>query len=334
MLIKLFMLVTAVFSATFLKESVFASASAFAPENIFLLGVVINQATLEAAYSGFKTVFQQAYDGASTKLRELSVVVPSSARQEEYKWLGQFPGLREWIGERVVKDLSVDGFIIKNRDFEATVAVDRNDLEDDAIGLYRPMVEQLGETAKQHPDQLIFDLLVSGFSSACFDGQFFFDVDHANGDLSAWSNKGTAALDATAYQNGRAQMMSLVNDENRPLRITPNMLIVPPQLEGTARAIIRADKSANGETNIWKDSADIMVAPELAANPTCWFLADLRHAAKPFIFQTRREPQFVALDHLNDENVFMRKEYIYGVDYRGNSGYGLPHLIFGSTGGA
>lgn len=302
--------------------------------NVALLGVVINQATLEAAYTGFKTVFQRAYDGAATSLRNLAVVVPSSARQEEYKWLGQFPGLREWIGERVVKDLSVDGFVIKNRDFEATVSVDRNDIEDDAIGLYRPMIEQLAESAKQHPDELIFDLLVKGFTSLCFDGQNFFSASHPNGKLAAWSNTSADVLSATTYQDARAQMMSLVNDEGRPLRILPNFLIVPPQMEGLARQILRADKSANGETNIWKDSADVIVAPELAANPTYWFLADLRHAAKPFIFQTRREPQFVALDQLADENVFMRKEYVYGVDYRGNSGYGLPHLIFGSTGGA
>jgi len=302
-------------------------------EKFALLGVVINQNTLQSVYTGFNTVFQQAYDGAATILRQLAVIVPSSTRQEEYKWLGQFPGLREWIGERVVKDLSVDGFVIKNRDFEATVAVDRNDIEDDTIGLYRPMIEQLGESAKQHPDELIFDLLVKGFASNGFDGVTFFSLSHPNGELPAWSNTGVDVLSATAYETARSQMMSMVNEEGRPLRIIPDMLIVPPQLEATARNILRADLTTNGETNIWKDSADLLVAPELAANPTYWFLADLKHAAKPFIFQNRRDPQFVAKVNPDDENVFMRREYVYGVDYRGNAGYGLPHLVFGSTGG-
>jgi len=314
---------------------------AFLPENnddlmgrVLLLGVVINQATLTAAYTGFKTIFQQAYDGAATSLSQLSVVETSGTKQEEYKWLGQFPGLREWIGDRVVKDLSVEGFVIKNRDFEATVAVDRNDVEDDAIALYKPLFEQLGESARQHPDELIFDLLLNGFTRTCFDGKTFFAADHPNGEQPAWSNTGVDVLATAAYESARSQMMSLVNDEDRPLRIIPDTLIVPPQLEATARSILRADKTANGATNIWQNSADLLVAPELASNPTYWFLADLKHAAKPFIFQTRKEPAFVALDNMNDENVFMRKEYIYGVDYRGNAGYGLPHLIFGSTGGA
>ena len=302
-------------------------------QRIAVLGVVINQATLGAAFNGFKTIFQQAYDGAASSLEKLAVVVPSSARQEEYKWLGQFPGMREWIGERVVKDLAVEGFTIKNRDFEATVSVDRNDIEDDAIALYKPLFQQLGESARQHPDELIFDLLVQGFVQTCYDGKTLYATDHPNGDQSAWSNKGTAALDQSAYESARSQMMSLVNQESRPLRVTPDYLIVPPQLEATARGILRADKQANGATNIWNGSADILVVPELADNPTYWFMVDSSKAAKPFIFQTRKEPEFIGLDNTSDETVFMGKEYIYGVDYRGNAGYGLPHLCYGSTGG-
>lgn len=311
-----------------------ASDTAGTTEQIVLLGVLINQANLNAAYSGFKTVFQQAYDATASAFERLAVVVPSSTRQEEYRWLGQFPGLREWMGDRVIKDLSVEGFLIKNRDFEASVSVDRNDIEDDSIALYSPLFQQMGESARQHPDELIFDLLVNGFASQCFDGQYFFDTDHPNGDQPIWSNKSANVLSAVNYESARAQMMSLINEEGKPLRVKPDMLIVSPQLEPTALDILRADKTANGATNIWKDSADILVVPELSSNPTYWFLADTGRAAKPFIFQTRKAPEFIALDNLNDENVFMRKEYVYGVDYRGNAGYGLPHLILGSTGGA
>jgi len=301
-------------------------------ERFALLGVVINSASLQSAYTGFKTIFQDAYAGANTVLEKLAVIVPSSAKQEEYKWLGQFPGLREWVGERVVKDLTVDGFIIKNRDFEATISVDRNDIEDDSIGLYKPLFQQLGETARQHPDSLMYDLLINGFASNSFDGTTFFATNHPNGNSANWSNMGTAVLDAISYANARAQMMSLTNEEGRPLMVVPNYLIVPPQLEATARALLRADKTVNGETNIWRESADILVAPELVSNPTYWFLADLKKAAKPLIFQSRRNANFVGLDNIKDENVFMHKEYIYGVDYRGNAGYGLPHLIYASNG--
>lgn len=299
-----------------------------------LFGPVINRSTLSDTMRGYKTVFAKAYEAATTHSDILAMRVDSKTGQEEYRWLGAFPGLREWLGDRAVKDLAQDGFVIKNRDFEATVGVDRNDIEDDNIGVYAPLFSQLGENAKQHPDELIFSLIAEGFTKTCFDNQFFFDTDHPNGDQPLWANKGTSVLSALAYETARQNMMSLVNEEGRPMRLTPSHMIVPPQLEKEALDIVRADLTTNGESNVWKNSADVIVAPELATNPTYWFLACLNKPIKPFILQMRKEAQFVVLDNYDDENVFMRKEFIYGVDYRGAVGYGLPHLIYGSTGGA
>ncbi|MBI4665363.1 MAG: Mu-like prophage major head subunit gpT family protein [Nitrospinae bacterium] len=299
-----------------------------------ILGPVINRQTLSDTMRGFKTVFSKAYEAAITHSNDLAMRVDSKTKQEEYRWLGAFPGLKEWIGERAVKDLAMNGFVIKNRDFEATVAVSRNDVEDDNIGVYAPLFSQLGENAKQHPDELIFSMLSAGFTTPCFDGMNFFDTAHPNGALSPWSNKGVDPLSAASYEAARQGMMSLVNEDGRPMRVMPSHIIVPPQLEKEALDILRADLATGAVSNVWKNSADVIVAPELSATPTHWFLACLKKPVKPFILQMRKEAQFVSLDNPDDENVFMRKEYIYGVDYRGAAGYGLPQLIFGSTGGA
>ena len=300
----------------------------------FLLGPVVNRSTLDQTTRGFKTVFAKAYESASSYAGDLAMRVDSTARQEEYRWLGALPGLTEWLGDRAVKDIAQDGFVIKNRDFEATVSVGRNDIEDDNIGVYSPLFSQLGESAKQHPDELVFELLKNGFTTTGFDSQFFFDIDHPNGNQPGWSNKGTSALAAGSYESARQAMMSYVNEDGKPLRLVPTHLIVPPQLEKEALDIVRADASANGASNVWQNSADIVVAPELASTPASWFLACLNKPVKPFILQMRQSARFVALDNPDDENVFMRKEFIYGVDYRGAVGYGLPHLVYGSTGGA
>ena len=61
-----------------------------------------------------------------------------------------------------------------------------------------------------------------------------------------------------------------------------------------------------------------------------WFLLDTSRAIKPLIFQLRRNYKFVAQNKDTDENVFMRDEYIYGVDARCNVGFGLWQLAFGS----
>jgi phage major head subunit gpT-like protein len=77
-------------------------------------------------------------------------------------------------------------------------------------------------------------------------------------------------LDLTSYAAARAAMMSLKNADGRPLRVKPDLLVVPPSLEATAREILEAryvlgDEAAGGmKNNIWKGSAGLLVAPELA----------------------------------------------------------------------
>lgn len=61
-----------------------------------------------------------------------------------------------------------------------------------------------------------------------------------------------------------------------------------------------------------------------------WFLLDTTRVIKPLILQKRKPYNFVMLDQEKDENVVMRKEYIYGVDARLNVGYGLWQLAYGS----
>ena len=140
--------------------------------------MIVNQALLQGIYSSFSTIFRQAFDGAPTMWETVAMRAPSSGRSVDYKWLGDFPIMQEWVGERAIKDLSAFSYEIVNKNYEATIEVDRDDIEDDQIGVYTPMVQGLGAAAKQHRDILVFGLLAVGFSTLCYDGQYFFDTDH------------------------------------------------------------------------------------------------------------------------------------------------------------
>jgi phage major head subunit gpT-like protein len=293
--------------------------------------MIINQATLQGIYRSFKVIFNQAFTNAKPNYDQVATVVPSSTREEDYKWLGKVPRMREWVGERVVQNLSAYSYEIKNKDWELTVAVDRNDIEDDTIGIYNPLVQMIGQSAAMHPDEIVFDLLLAGFNTLCYDGQYFFDGDHKDGDGPIQSNVSNKKLSADNYGAARAAMMSILDDKGNPLDIMPSLLVVPPQLEAAAKSILTAE-TINGTTNIYRNSAQLLVAPRLAKNPNAWFLMDTSKAIKPIIFQKRKPPEFTMLTNPDDQNVFMRKEYIYGVDCRDNAGYGLWQLAYGSTG--
>ena len=293
--------------------------------------MIVNSAALQSIFKGFKTLFNEEFAGTKPTYEKVATVVPSSAKSEEYGWLGAFPRLRKWVGDRVINSLAAHGYTIKNESWEATIEVNREDIEDDAYGVYTPMIKELGRSAATHPDEIVFGLLAKGFAETCYDGQYFFDTDHKDEDGPVQSNKGTKVLSATSYSAARAQMMSLLDAKGTPLGIMPNLLVVPPQLEEAARKILYAEQ-IDGTTNTLKNTAELLVAPWLAANPTAWFLFDTSRAIKPLIFQQRKKPEFVSMDASNDQNVFMKKQYIYGVDCRDNAGFGLWQMAYGSTG--
>ena len=140
--------------------------------------MIVNQDSIALSFKGFKTVFTDAYLETPTNADKIAMTVPSSSRDETYGWMGQFPSLREWIGPRQVKNLEAHGFTIKNRKFESTVEIARDDIADDRLGIFKPVFSEMGQTTRRHPEEMIFGLLASGFATNCHDGQFFFDTDH------------------------------------------------------------------------------------------------------------------------------------------------------------
>ena len=154
--------------------------------------MIVNQDSIALSFKGFKTVFTDAYLETPTNADKIAMTVPSSSRDETYGWMGQFPSLREWIGPRQVKNLEAHGFTIKNRKFESTVEISRDDISDDRLGIFKPVFSEMGQTTRRHPEELVFGLLASGFTTNCYDGQFYFDVDHpvsdAEGNVLSVSN--------------------------------------------------------------------------------------------------------------------------------------------------
>jgi len=145
---------------------------------------VITAAVLASLNTGFKTQYQAGYDAMApqSQYQKVAMEVSSQDASETYGWLGDFPAMREWIGDRVLKDMKQTGYQILNKDFEVTVSVDRNNIEDDKLGVMGPRFRLLGEQAAQQPDVLTFGLLKAGRTTLCFDGQYFFDTDHPSFD--------------------------------------------------------------------------------------------------------------------------------------------------------
>ncbi len=297
--------------------------------------MIINKTNIDAVSIGFKTIFNNAFKEISSDFDKIAMTVNSSAKAETYAWLGKTTKFKEWLGDRVIQNLEAHDYTIKNKSFENTVGVDRDDIEDDSYGVYNPMIAQLGADAKSHPDELIFNLLKNGFDSKCYDGQYFFDADHkvinATGEEVSVSNSGGGSgtswfllsaegpikplifqkrrdyqfvsktnvnddnvfhqkqflygvdarvnagyglwqlaygskqtLDATNYAAARSALMGMKGDNGKPLNIKPSILVVPPSLEGKALEILNAERNSSGATNVYRNTAKLLVTSWLA----------------------------------------------------------------------
>ena len=227
---------------------------------------LITNATLNAMRVAFNKVFEQGKVRAKPQYLQVATVVPSTTKSNTYGWLGQWPGFREWIGDRVINSMKEHAYSIQNKDFESSVGVDRNDIADDNLGVYNPMFDEMGYASEVFPDELVFPLLKAGFTTLCYDGQYFLDTDHP----------------------------------------------VNTKVDGSG--------TNNSVSNVIIDGAYV-------GEP--WFLLDVSRSLKPLIYQERSKPQFAAMDNPNDEQVFTKKLFRYGVDLRANVGFGFWQMAIG-----
>lgn len=297
--------------------------------------MLVNQANLKGLNISFSAAFNKAFDVTKTNYEKIATTVPSTTSETDYKWLGQMPQMREWVGDREIQKIANHGYAIRNKKFEMTISVPRDDIEDDQYGVYTPLFSNMGEAAAQHPDTLVFDALKNGFTNKCYDGKTFFAADHPSGEggKKPVSNLSHEKLDADSYEAARTAIMSLTGDKGKSLNLVPNLLVVSPANEKAARLILMADQ-IDGTTNVLKETAELLVATELADKPDAWFLLCTNKFLKPIIFQKRKDIKMTAKTRDDDDNVFKRDEFVWGADGRSNAGYGFWQMAYGSDGTA
>lgn len=285
-----------------------------------------------ATLRGLTAKFDIAVSNAQPFYPTLSTVVQSTGDDEKYGFLGAMPGMREWLDDRLFLSLRAADYTLKNKLWESSVRVEKIDIEDDRLNMYGPILEQLAMESVHHPDELLLSLIVAGETTACFDGQFFFDTDHAWGTSGSQSNDltqaaatGTVPTEAefrTAYHKARAAMLGFKNDKGK-LFIRPTvrpftnlLLVVPPDLEEVANQAINKTFISSGETNIVLDKPTIVALGGLT-DATKFYLFNLSQALKPFVFQARRplRRQMKGMDDIEFKDVKFMTDARYNLGY-------------------
>lgn len=187
----------------------------------------LQTADYQAVQRDITVLFNSAAKEATPFYPELCTVVPSSSLDEKYGWLGNVPGMREWVGPRDFQQIRAANYTLANKHWESSLEIQRTTIDDDRTGLIRPALGELADEAMYHPDELLFENVVNlGESQVCFDGQYFFDTDHSWGESGTQDNDLTYdATDHTAVTTAEFRaafhaallaMLGFKNDRGKP----------------------------------------------------------------------------------------------------------------------
>jgi len=131
----------------------------------------------------------------------------SDQASEEYAWLTNTPAMREWVGGRNAKGFTENNLTIANKHYETTLEVLLKDLRRDKIDALQMRINEMGRRAGTHWASLLSTLIINGAATTCYDGQYFFDTDHNEGDSGDQSND--ISVDISAYPVATAGSVTL-----------------------------------------------------------------------------------------------------------------------------
>jgi phage major head subunit gpT-like protein len=280
-------------------------------------------ANIKALQTGYSSIYRTGWKTPTPMLEPLATTVPSTARTNTFGFLLNLLKLRKWDGPRIIQNLKTGSYLLENEPYELTVGVDRRDIRDDLQGVYNSRFDDMGRAARLWPDQTLRAALQGGVTNLGFDSVAFFSTAHPLNPGGNQSNNFTStALTAANFSLVRSAMASYTGQDGEVLGVSGNVLVVPPQLEDTAKTIVSAPFMAGGATNVQVGQARVVVVNALANQPTTWYLFDDNNAIKALIWQLREAPIFTTKTSYNDDNVFFEHQFLWGINAEGVAGYG------------
>ncbi len=289
----------------------------------------------------------EGYTGASW-IDLISMLFESDQASETYKWLGMSPAMREWIGGRNAKGFRENGITIVNKKFEATLEVLVEEIRRDKTGQVMVRIAELAERAVEHWGKLLSTLITNGTGSTsglCYDGQYFFDSDHSEGDSGTQKNLLTnsqvGALDVstattpTPIEAAKAilgvigYMQGYKDDQGEPMNSNAKSFLVmtSPILWQFLAPGIFSPLTSSGSTNpLHAVIANDGISVKIASNPrlsytTQFVVFRTDGAAKPFIRQSE-EGITIKAKAEGSEFEFDEDKHQYGIKAVRNVGYG------------
>lgn len=323
------------------------------------------------------TTIGAVYESASVEsvYTDFCQVEPSSSSQNEYAWTGMLNKMRLWNGPRISSEPAPQTYVLPNQAFEGpNVVIDRFRLDDDKrmYNVYWRMLADMARQARRQPDYMFRDLLensgdqtgtrqlgldgLPGFGTHYIDfyapskGTYINDFTGGGQNVTyAAPGGGTdtvlvgGGMTAAAVSSLWQYMATIPAEDNEPIGVTPNVIMVHPQLRLEAETVLRntfyappswgvdlGGQVGAAENALKRYGLDLVVNRFLKQAYT-WYMCDTRQSFKPFIYQVREPVVFTPRINENDPVVYDNHQYQWGQWGRMAVGWGYPFLYARSS---
>lgn len=311
---------------------------------------IADKTNFQNASAVYRTLFQEAFVGKENSNFEAYTHQEGvTGTSFEYRFLSALPRLREWAGNKQFKSTRANKHRIEVKDYEASTSVSKVDWNGDPTGVGSSLRQWLSAT-RGLINAVVVAKLLRGATDTCYDGQPLFSSAHPNGvDGATQSNTSTNAFSQANYRTAVAQMRALKDEGGAALGIKPDLLMVGPALEYTARDVIEARSRVVAVDNTGVESGTRVAAAAIenvssmdgvrlviedeiaggknasgAATTNYWFLMDSR-------FPCMVVATLEALTPKDDVNEFKANtpDFKFSIEGQMAIGYGLWQGVYG-----
>jgi len=261
--------------------------------------------------------------------------VTTTTGQAVFGWLGAMPGLRPFVKELEKASISNNKWTVETEQWGIGWDIPKLSILRDTYGEFSPMFEQNGLLAKVHPDQLLINRLVAGFTEVDYTGSAFFATSgkkHATGvTKNAFGNKSTKQLTSAYFGAAIAGLGKILSPDGTPFNLVQKyVLICGEDNRSAAEDIVEVATLSGGGANKYYKKADLIVTPYITGSH--WFVMNVGMPFKGMVQVNEIPISFTAQTDPQSDSVFRLEAFSYKSYGVLKVDYGLPQLVWGSTG--
>lgn len=332
---------------------------------------MISSAALQFFFQQGNVLANKIYQDVALHSPAFTTNIPVAAEDWKTAWIGLVDKMRPWDGPRVTKEPAPQTYTVTVYPYELTQEIDQFRFEDDKrmYGIYSELIPRMAREVKMAQDYELRDLLqnkgkwTGGYQNG-WDGGTFFNTAHSVDIYD--STKGTytndltgggssiggitvgGAFSQTAVQTLWEYMGSIKGEDNEPMQIEPDTILVPRALKGEAEMVLKstffappswgtigagtgalATQVGAADNALRRFGLDYIEWPLLdpgTNGKTYWYMMATRHALKPLLWLVNTAPQWTYLIQPQSQPVFNQHKFVYGAWSRWAPGWAASFL--------